>query len=140
VFKQLIVSNFCFVSKMIVFQHGINKNTVPILSDKELQGICVVCMLSMAASTVQVLSRAADTIMLCALDEMAYDGHKIRHASESLKTQIHGYVGGCDAWCLYFFFVTLSGTTVNTHARITLGVGVVTSVYFLMFMDHYNLL
>ena len=88
---------------MIVFQHGINKNTVPILSDKELQGICVVCMLSMAASTVQVLSRAADTIMLCALDEMAYDGHKIRHASESLKTQIHGYVGGCDACWLYFF-------------------------------------
>jgi hypothetical protein len=73
----------------------------------------------MAASTVQVLSRAADTIMLCALDEMAYDGHKIRHASESLKTQIHGYVGGCDAWWLYFFFVTLSGTNMHTHAHVT---------------------
>ena len=72
----------------------------------------------------QVLSRAADTIMLCALDEMANDGHKIRHASESLKTQIRGYVVLMHVGCA--FDATLStDTTINPHARITMGVVVV---------------
>lgn len=73
------------------------KNNVPSFNpsntydENHLYGICIVVMLSMATSTIQVLSRAANTIMICALDEIAYDS-KIRHASDTLKYQINRYM------------------------------------------------
>ena len=82
---------------------------VGVSEEMALKGICLVCMLSMAASTIQVLSRASNAIMLCALDEMAHDANQLRHAPARLKASIQEYMSRKSSFPSGFwtFFVML---------------------------------
>ena len=82
---------------------------VGVSEEMALKGICLVCMLSMAASTIQVLSRASNAIMLCALDVMAHDANQLRHAPARLKASIQEYMSRKSSFPSGFwtFFVML---------------------------------
>ena len=87
---------YYFWSDIVTFVEGDSSvtgtSTGTFVAGKGLQGVCLMCMISMATSTIQVLSRASNTIMLCALDEMSHDAHTLRYAPERLKKNIKNYM------------------------------------------------